>query len=90
MDAVRLSLRRCLALLLAVGCCAWAGVATGQGLKLHVPSPDWRDQVIYFVVTDRFADGDPRNNDFGAGEFKTGDRTRFNGGDLKGLTQRLD
>ena len=90
MDAVRLSLRRCLALLLAVGCCAWAGVATGQGLKLHVPSPDWRDQVIYFVVTDRFADGDPRNNDFGAGEFKAGDRTRFNGGDLKGLTQRLD
>ena len=90
MDAVRLSLRRCLALLLALGCCAWAGVAAGQGLKLHVPSPDWRDQVIYFVVTDRFADGDPRNNDFGAGEFKAGDRTRFNGGDLKGLTQRLD
>jgi len=21
---------------------------------LHVPSPDWRDQVIYFVLTDRF------------------------------------
>ncbi|MBL0149900.1 MAG: hypothetical protein IPP87_14725 [Ideonella sp.] len=29
------------------------------GLKLHVPSPDWRDQVIYFVMTDRFDDGDP-------------------------------
>ncbi|MEI6026981.1 MAG: alpha-amylase family glycosyl hydrolase [Betaproteobacteria bacterium] len=90
MDAVRLSLRRCLALLFAMGCCSWAGVATGQILKLHVPSPDWRDQVIYFVVTDRFADGDPANNDFGAGEFKAGDRTRFNGGDLKGLTQRLE
>ena len=89
MDALRRSLSRCLALLLAMGCCSWAGVATGQALKLHVPSPDWRDQVIYFVVTDRFADGDPANNDFGAGEFKAGDRTRFNGGDLKGLTQRL-
>ena len=55
-----------------------------------MPSPDWRDQVIYFVVTDRFADGDPRNNDFGAGEFKAGARTHFNGGDLRGLTQRLD
>lgn len=66
---------------------AWAA---GPTLKLHVPSPDWRDQVLYFAVTDRFADGDPRNNDFGAGEFKAGDRTRFNGGDLKGLTQRLD
>ena len=90
MDAVRLPFRRRLALLPAVVCCLGAGVATAQGLKLHVPSPDWRDQVIYFVMTDRFADGDPRNNDFGAGEFKAGDRTRFNGGDLKGLTQRLD
>ena len=27
-----------------------------------MPSPDWRDQVIYFVMTDRFADGDPANN----------------------------
>lgn len=36
---------------------------------LHVPSPDWRDQVIYFVMTDRFADGDPSNNDQGAGEY---------------------
>lgn len=65
-------------------------LAAGPELRLHVPSPDWRDQVIYFAVTDRFADGDPGNNDFGAGEFKAGDRTRFNGGDLKGLAQHLD
>ena len=90
MTAVRLSLKRCLALLFAVGASVAAGGAAAQALKLHVPSPDWRDQIIYFAVTDRFADGDPRNNDFGAGEFKAGDRTRFNGGDLKGLTQRLD
>ncbi len=58
-------------------------------LKLHLPSPDWRDQVIYFVMTDRFADGDPANNDLGAGEFRAGDATRYNGGDLRGLTKRL-
>jgi glycosidase len=58
--------------------------------RLHVPSPDWRDQVLYFVMTDRFADGDPSNNDQGAGEFKAGDATRYNGGDLLGLRQRLD
>jgi glycosidase len=57
---------------------------------LHVPSPDWRDQVIYFVVTDRFADGDVRNNDQGAGEYGPGQRNRYNGGDFKGLAQRLD
>ncbi len=72
--------------------CAWALAApalAAPGLKLHVPSPDWRDQVIYFVVTDRYADGSPANNDQRAGEFKAGDNTRYNGGDLVGLTQRL-
>ena len=69
----------------------WAqpGVAA-RPQKLHVPSPDWRDQVIYFVLTDRFADGDPSNNDQGAGEYAAGQRSRYNGGDLRGLQQRLD
>ena len=70
---------------------AWgAGAAGARPGPLHVPSPDWRDQVIYFVLTDRFADGDPRNNDQGAGEFGPGQRNRYNGGDFKGLVQRLD
>ena len=56
----------------------------------HVPSPDWRDQIIYFVMTDRFADGNPRNNDQGAGEYDPANSARFNGGDLAGLSQRLD
>jgi glycosidase len=68
--------------------CSLAAPAAA-GLKLHVPSPDWRDQVIYMVMTDRFADGDPSNNDQGAGEFKAGDDNHFNGGDLLGLRQRL-
>ncbi|MBK6469956.1 MAG: hypothetical protein IPF94_04220 [Betaproteobacteria bacterium] len=59
-------------------------------LQLHRPSPDWRDQVLYFVMTDRFADGDPRNNDQGAGEYRPGDNGRYQGGDLAGLVQRLD
>jgi glycosidase len=73
----------------AVGAGA-AGAAVARTGPLHVPSPDWRDQVIYFVVTDRFADGDPRNNDQGAGEYAAGQRNRYNGGDFKGLAQRLD
>jgi len=55
-----------------------------------VASPDWRDQVLYFVMTDRFADGDPANNDQGAGEYRPGDKTRYQGGDFRGLVQRLD
>ncbi|MFM8736541.1 MAG: alpha-amylase family glycosyl hydrolase, partial [Betaproteobacteria bacterium] len=67
-----------------------APAAPASSLKLHVPSPDWRDQVIYFVVTDRFADGNPRNNDQGAGEFDPRQPSRYSGGDLVGLRQRLD
>jgi len=64
--------------------------ATAAPLKLHVPSPDWRDQVIYFVMTDRFADGDPRNNDQGVGAYDPRSNDRFNGGDLAGLRKQLD
>lgn len=64
--------------------------APPAALKLHVPSPDWRDQVIYFVVTDRFADGNPRNNDQGVGEYDPRQASRYSGGDLAGLRQRLD
>lgn len=58
--------------------------------RLHVPSPDWRDQIVYFVVTDRFDDGDPRNNDQHAGEFDATDNAKYNGGDLRGIQRRLD
>lgn len=74
---------------LAAALCAALSAQAGQP-RLHVPSPDWRDQVVYFVVTDRFDDGDPRNNDQRAGEYRPGDRTRYQGGDLAGLTRRLD
>ncbi len=57
---------------------------------LHMQSPDWRDQIIYFLMIDRFDDGDPANNDQGAGEYDPSDGRRFSGGDLAGITRRLD
>ena len=72
---------------------AEAGTQAAVGaapLRLHVPSPDWRDQVIYFVMTDRFDDGDPGNNDQGAGEYDPADGARYSGGDFKGIERRLD
>lgn len=53
-------------------------------------APDWRDQVIYFAMIDRFDDGDPANNDQGAGEHDPGKSSHFSGGDLAGLCRRLD
>lgn len=53
-------------------------------------------QVFYFVLTDRFANGDPSNDRGGltGGRDQTGfdpaNKGYFHGGDLKGLTQHLD
>ena len=69
---------------------AAASVAPTQATMLHVPSPDWRDQIIYFAVTDRFDDADPSNNEQGAGEFNPASNAGYSGGDLKGLTRRLN
>lgn len=51
-----------------------------------VPQESWRDAVLYFVIVDRFADGDSRNN---AGVDRNA-RGTFHGGDLAGLRQQLD
>ncbi|MEL7296717.1 MAG: alpha-amylase family glycosyl hydrolase [Pseudomonadota bacterium] len=59
-------------------------------LLLHVPSPDWRDQVIYFLMTDRFNDGDPGNNDQGAGEYDPQLESHYSGGDIQGVIDQLD
>ena len=67
-----------------------ADAAQPRGLKLHVPSPDWRDQVIYFVMTDRFDDGNPRNNDQGVGAYNPTSPHMVSGGDIDGIRRRLD
>lgn len=51
---------------------------------------DWRDEVLYFLMIDRFADGDPSNNDQGKGEFNPASNDHFNGGDLAGIQKKLD
>jgi glycosidase len=62
------------------------------GLRDRLPS----DEIIYFALPDRFANGDPANDRGGlAGDrLKTGydpnDAAFYHGGDLAGLTARLD
>jgi glycosidase len=79
-----------LALLLLLACgSATAATPDAEGPQ-HVAAPDWRDQVIYFLMIDRFDDGDRRNNDQGAHEFDPGDSAKYSGGDLRGIERRLD
>ncbi|GAA4027906.1 alpha-amylase family glycosyl hydrolase [Sphingomonas rosea] len=75
--------------------------AAVASLSVQAPAADLRqrlpqDEVIYFLLPDRFDNGDPRNDRGGlkGGPLQTGfDPTSkgfYNGGDLKGLTRRLD
>jgi alpha-amylase len=50
------------------------------------PQRDWGDAVLYFVVLDRFADGDRSNNR----DVDPAAPGAFHGGDLAGLTAELD
>src|SRR5438067_1887581 len=47
---------------------------------------DWRDQVIYQIMVDRFANGDS-NNDFGVEPTVPG---KFHGGDWQGVIDHMD
>lgn len=54
--------------------------------KTVVPQESWRDSVLYFVLVDRFADGDGNNNQ----NVDRNAKGTFHGGDLAGLRQQLD
>ena len=69
---------------------AMAPLACAAADTRHVPSPDWRDQVVYFAMIDRFDDGDPSNDDQGTGEYDPADNAKYSGGDLAGVQRRLD
>ena len=52
------------------------------------PQPfDWRDAVLYFAMTDRFANGDPGNDDPAP---DVDPKANWHGGDLAGLRQWLE
>jgi len=50
------------------------------------PAPPPPDDAIYFVMVDRFANGDPSND----GTLDASDPSAFHGGDLRGVIEHLD
>jgi alpha-amylase len=52
--------------------------------------PRWRATTIYFLLTDRFANGDPTNDRSVGREPKGGPLRSFEGGDIKGVTQKIE
>src|SRR5258705_3067271 len=66
--------------LLALGAEAWAGTASPA---------DWRDLVLYQIVTDRFANGNT-SNDAVEGNYAPSSGTQIHGGDFAGVQSKLD
>jgi pullulanase-type alpha-1,6-glucosidase len=73
----------------------WASEPSVASL-LDRPQPQQRSEQFYFVLADRFADGDPANNAGGLSgdRLSTGydptDKGFYHGGDLKGVINKLD
>ncbi|VXC17023.1 Trehalose synthase [Burkholderia sp. 8Y] len=74
-----------------VSCCisACGSSDSSDQLALQVPSPEWQDQIIYFILTDRFNDGDSSNDNQGAGEFDPTNNAKYSGGDIRGIEQKI-
>lgn len=49
----------------------------------------WLGGSVYFVLIDRFQNGDKSRDDFGRGEYSPTDDDCFQGGDLAGLIEKL-
>jgi glycosidase len=57
----------------------------------EVPNRFWEEQNIYQIITDRFFDGDPSNDNADGNYDPAGHKgTSVHGGDFKGIEQKLD
>jgi glycosidase len=91
-----------LAAALCAGTALTAGALAGGPVRAEAPPPapiaerQLEDEIIYFVLPDRFENGDPANDRGGlkGGPFQHGfdpsHKGFYHGGDLKGLTAKLD
>ena len=69
---------------LATGCIHFDNL--DEPLQLQTHAGDWRDEVIYQILIDRFADGDEGNNY----RHDPNSMAHYHGGDWQGLIDRLD
>ncbi len=53
-------------------------------------STDWEKKSIYFIMTDRFSDGDTSNNNYGGFYANKSDPSKYHGGDFQGIINNLD
>ena len=73
-----------LAVFVVLGCVDLSPVTDDWEIGTHVT--DWRDEVVYQVLVDRFYDGDPNNN-YNVNPYAP---TAYHGGDWQGIIDKLD
>ena len=78
-----------ISLLIALLLC---GIAFAQMKKITIPKTPfvWESANVYFIVTDRFNNGDKTNDHTFNRNKPTGKLRGFEGGDIRGIIQKLD
>ena len=68
------------------------GITFAQKTKTQTPKTPfiWESANVYFIVTDRFNDGDKTNDHTFNRNKPTGKLRGFEGGDIRGIIQKLD
>lgn len=67
------------------------GILLLEPVKQQVHAFNWDNLTVYFMLTDRFKNGDPSNdNAFGRKKDGKDEIGTWHGGDFKGITEKLD
>lgn len=82
--------RRLLSVLLVALLLFWGQTIQPPTVRAAAPlGPLSPSDVVYMVLTDRFFDGDPTNNDLGHTEYRPGNMKFYQGGDWQGLITKM-
>ena len=68
-------------------------IPLNKGMVIESPQDltreDWHTQILYFVLVDRFFDGNKENN-HPVNDPEVAERANYQGGDIEGITQKLN
>ncbi|WP_096273917.1 alpha-amylase family glycosyl hydrolase [Paucisalibacillus globulus] len=70
---------------ISIACLIMIFCLTGKAI-IHADDHTWQDETIYFIMVDRFANGDT-SNDY---EVDLNDPAAYHGGDFQGIIDKLD
>jgi alpha-amylase len=79
----------CVAALLSLSACATTS-SNSTASSAADGNAFWRNATVYFLLTDRFANGDPSNDRAVPQPVAPGLLRGFEGGDIRGVTQRIE